>query len=160
MGALAGRSALVTGGSRGIGLAAARGLGAQGARLVLVGRDAERLDAAVDALDEEGLDATGVALDVADLEQVRRLAAVSAEQPVDVLVHAAGVMSQRAAKPLRTTPEEWRRVLGTNLGCRTDMGGLDAPRSAEEGAETAVWLACRDEGPTGLLWEDRAVVPW
>jgi 3-oxoacyl-[acyl-carrier protein] reductase len=237
MGALTGRTALVTGGSRGIGLAAARGLGAQGARLVLVGRDAERLDAAVDALDEEGLDATGVALDVADLEQVRRLAAVSADQPVDVLVHAAGVMSERTAKTLRTTPEEWRRVLGTNLDgawavtaavvpgmverrwgrvvhlsaclgrmsgpgtagglapyrvskaavnalvknlaaelgdgrrgvlvdavcpghCRTDMGGPDAPRSAEEGAETAVWLACRDEGPTGLLWEDRAVVPW
>ena len=64
MGALEGRTALVTGGSRGIGLAAARGLGAQGARLVLVGRDAERLDAAVDALDEEGLDATGVAMAV------------------------------------------------------------------------------------------------
>lgn len=223
----------MTGGSRGIGLAAARGLGAQGARLVLVGRDADRLAAAVDALDEEGLDATGVALDVAELDQVRRLEAVTA----DVLVHAAGVMSERTAKTLRTTPEEWRRVLGTNLDgawavtaavvpgmaerrwgrvvhlsaclgrmsgpgtsgglapyrvskaavnalvknlaaelgdgrrgvlvdavcpghCRTDMGGPDAPRSAEEGAETAVWLACRDEGPTGLLWEDRAVVPW
>lgn len=223
----------MTGGSRGIGLAAARGLGAQGARLVLVGRDADRLAAAVDALDEEGLDATGVALDVAELDQVRRLEAVTA----DVLVHAAGVMSERTAKTLRTTPQEWRRVLGTNLDgawavtaavvpgmverrwgrvvhlsaclgrmsgpgtsgglapyrvskaavnalvknlaaelgdgrrgvlvdavcpghCRTDMGGPDAPRSAEEGAETAVWLACRDEGPTGLLWEDRAVVPW
>ena len=47
---------------------------------------------------------------------------------------------------------------------RTDMGGPDAPRSAEEGAETAVWLATRDLTPgvtqTGVLWEDREVVPW
>ena len=48
--------------------------------------------------------------------------------------------------------------------CRTDMGGADAPRSAQEGAETALWLATRDFNPatdkTGLLWEDRQVVDW
>ncbi len=49
--------------------------------------------------------------------------------------------------------------------CRTDMGGPDAPRSIEEGADTAVWLACRsatrrDPPPTGRLWEDRVEVPW
>lgn len=47
---------------------------------------------------------------------------------------------------------------------RTDMGGENAPRSAEEGAATAVWLATRELIPgtteTGLLWEDNAVVPW
>ena len=47
---------------------------------------------------------------------------------------------------------------------RTDMGGPDAPRSAAEGAETAIWLATRTFTPgvdqTGLLWEDREVVPW
>ena len=46
--------------------------------------------------------------------------------------------------------------------CRTDMGGPDAPRSAQEGAETAIWLATREFDPvkdkTGLLWEDRQVV--
>jgi len=44
------------------------------------------------------------------------------------------------------------------------MGGADAPRSAQEGAETALWLATRDFNPvtdkTGLLWEDRQVVDW
>jgi NAD(P)-dependent dehydrogenase (short-subunit alcohol dehydrogenase family) len=48
--------------------------------------------------------------------------------------------------------------------CRTDMGGEDAPRSALEGAETALWLATRDfnlaTDKTGLLWEDRQVVDW
>jgi 3-oxoacyl-[acyl-carrier protein] reductase len=47
---------------------------------------------------------------------------------------------------------------------RTDMGGENALRSAEEGAATAVWLATRELIPgtteTGLLWEDNEVVPW
>lgn len=52
---------------------------------------------------------------------------------------------------------------------RTDMGGPDAPRSAEEGAATAIWLATRPFNPagatdqeklTGVLWEDQQVVPW
>lgn len=50
--------------------------------------------------------------------------------------------------------------------CRTDMGGPDAPRSVEQGAETAIWLALRGHGgagvdaPTGVLWEDREIVAW
>ena len=47
---------------------------------------------------------------------------------------------------------------------RTDMGGENAPRSAEEGAATAVWLATRElfsgVTQTGLLWEDNEVIPW
>lgn len=47
---------------------------------------------------------------------------------------------------------------------KTDMGGPNAPRTAAEGAETAIWLAMRDFTPgvdqTGLLWEDREVVAW
>ena len=52
---------------------------------------------------------------------------------------------------------------------RTDMGGADAPRSAEEGAATAIWLATRPfnsagtadaEKVTGVLWEDNQIVPW
>ena len=52
---------------------------------------------------------------------------------------------------------------------RTDMGGPDAPLSAEEGAQTAIWLATRNfdltgasdqERLTGVLWEERKVVPW
>ena len=52
---------------------------------------------------------------------------------------------------------------------RTDMGGPDAPRSAQEGAATAIWLATREfnsggitdqEKLTGVLWEDEKVVPW
>ncbi|NDB18096.1 MAG: SDR family oxidoreductase [Actinobacteria bacterium] len=50
--------------------------------------------------------------------------------------------------------------------CRTDMGGLGAPRSADEGADTVLWLCGRGADgapadlPTGRLWEDRALVEW
>ena len=46
---------------------------------------------------------------------------------------------------------------------RTDMGGADAPRSAEEGATCALWLATREFNPgdtTGVLWEDNQIVEW
>ena len=52
---------------------------------------------------------------------------------------------------------------------QTDMGGADAPRTAAEGAATAIWLATRpfdtagntdQEKLTGVLWEDKQVVPW
>jgi 3-oxoacyl-[acyl-carrier protein] reductase len=49
---------------------------------------------------------------------------------------------------------------------RTDMGGPDAPRSAEDGAETAIWLATAEisergaDQVTGMLWEDRQIVPF
>jgi NAD(P)-dependent dehydrogenase (short-subunit alcohol dehydrogenase family) len=43
---------------------------------------------------------------------------------------------------------------------KTDMGGKDAPRTVEEGAETIVWLACLDNTPTGKLFNDRNIVNW
>ena len=45
----------------------------------------------------------------------------------------------------------------------TDMGGPDAPRTAQQGAATANWLALREFNPgdtTGVLWEDNEIVPW
>ncbi len=44
--------------------------------------------------------------------------------------------------------------------CKTDMGGESAPRSAEDGADTAVWLAFERGLPTGMFWRDRQVIPW
>jgi len=61
--------------------------------------------------------------------------------------------------------EEGRNAILVNTMCpgwvRTDMGGGSAPRSVEEGADTAVWLATLpDDGPTGGFFRDRQPIPW
>ena len=108
--------ALITGGRRGIGLAAARGLSSRGATVVLVGRDEDRARGAAADLMADGLDAVGLGCDVADPSAVRALPGqLGPLARVDVLVCAAGVMSERAAKTLRTSDSEWRRVMAVNL---------------------------------------------
>ena len=71
---LSGQTALVTGGSRGIGFAAARGLALSGATVVLVARDPERVARAAEQLQGEGLDVIGFAADVSDQAAVQRMA--------------------------------------------------------------------------------------
>ena len=116
MGELDGGTAVITGGSRGIGLAAARGIGLLGATVVLVGQEAHRAEAAAASLQAEGIDALGTSCDVSDYGSVAALASrLGPLGEVDILVASAGVMSERMSKTLRTTDEEWRRVLRVNL---------------------------------------------
>ena len=236
---------MITGGSRGIGLATAQALESTGATIVLMGRNPATVQAAVTNLQQRGIRAIPGVADVADSADLARLRTeLGPLGEPDVLIASAGVMSVKMSRTLRTSPEEWRRVLATNtdgvfnaiqtfgqamaerrsgriialsacLGrfsgpgtagglapyrvskaavnalirnlaaelqwgkrgvlvdavcpghCRTDMGGPDAPRSADQGADTVAWLATRtlldnagDLVPTGLLWEDRDIVPW
>jgi gluconate 5-dehydrogenase len=112
---LSGRIALVTGGGSGLGLAIARGLAEAGARVVVNGRNAARLDAAVAALRGDGLLAEAAAFDVADPAAVR--AGVEAVQAgigaVDILVNNAGI--QHRAPIDEFSDADWRRVMATNL---------------------------------------------
>ena len=235
--------AIVTGGSRGLGYETAKGLIESGIFVYLIGKDASRVKESA-----QKLGCQYRAVDVADSEKFRQTlidithdATEKGFAVLDVLVLAHGVMSEKMSKTLRTTDEEWRRVLSINLDAvftainqlapamaearkgrvvvysaclgrmsgpgthgglapyriskagvnalvknlsyetglgargflvdaicpnhsRTDMGGPDAPRSAAEGAETAIWLATRSFDPavdkTGLLWEDRKIVEW
>jgi len=112
---LDGRTALVTGSSRGLGLTIARGLGRAGASLVLNGRDEARLQAAVAGLAAEGFDVRGAAFDVTDTEAVDR-AITRLEQDglkVHILVNNAGIQRRGPLEAL--TDDAWRAVLETNL---------------------------------------------
>ena len=243
--------AIVSGGSRGLGLETARGLAAAGFDLALIAKDPQRLESARQSLLNEfaatqtGLTITTHAVDLED-QVATRNAAVQISETLTTpkaLVLAHGVMSEKMSKTLRTTDAEWNRVVNINLNSvfilvneiapamaeardgrvviysaclgrmsgpgnagglapyriskagvnalvrnlahetglgargfyvdaicpnhtRTDMGGPDAPRSVEEGAETAIWLATSDiaergtDQVTGLLWEDRKIVPF
>jgi 3-oxoacyl-[acyl-carrier protein] reductase len=237
-GELAGRTALVTGASRGLGRVIAAGLAAAGADVVGMARDPTALEAAVASFGGPGSH-TALPHDLGDVDGIAgRVEGLE----VDVLVNAAAVMSARRSKTLDTSLGEWRDVRAVDLDapfalvsvlvpgmarrrwgrvvslsaclgrmsgpgtagglapyrvakaglnaltrnlahelalgrrgvlvdatcpghCRTDMGGPDAPRSVEEGADTALWLVTRastpaDPAPTGRLWEDRTEVPW
>jgi NAD(P)-dependent dehydrogenase (short-subunit alcohol dehydrogenase family) len=244
-------TALITGGSRGLGFEVARGLARQGFNLILVAKDSARLSAAKEKLQSEFGEQISIVTHSVDLENqgaTRKFGTeIAASVTPNVFVLAHGVMSEKMSKTLKTTDEEWNRVISINLNSvftlvnaiapnmvekregriiifsaclgrmsgpgnagglapyrisksgvnalvrnlahetglgargilvdamcpnhsRTDMGGADAPRSAEEGAETAVWLATRkfdfnnkaneSESITGVLWEDRQIVPW
>ena len=236
--------AIVTGASRGLGFENAKGLAALGYDLVMVAKDQGRLTSAQQSLQNQFPDRhfSTYAVDLEDLAATRSTTTqIAAEHSApDVLILAHGVMSEKMSKTLRTTDEEWRRVLAINLdsvfilvnglvpsmadarkgrviiysaclgrmsgpgnagglapyriskagvnamvrnlahetglGARgllvdavcpnhsqTDMGGPDAPRTAEEGAACALWLATREFNPgdtTGVLWEDNQIVEW
>ena len=237
-------TAIVTGASRGLGFENAKGLAALGYDLVMIAKDPSRLSEAQQTLKQEFPDRhfSTYSVDLEDLTATRATVnQISTEHPAaDVLILAHGVMSEKMSKTLRTTDEEWRRVMAINLdsvfilvnglvpsmaearkgrviiysAClgrmsgpgnagglapyriskagvnafvrnlahetglgargllvdavcpnhsRTDMGGADAPRSAEEGAACALWLATREFNPgdtTGVLWEDNQIVEW
>ncbi len=86
---LAGKRALITGASRGSGLAAAQALAAFGAHVTLIARPSKDLDAAVAALIEAGHSADTLELDVNDTARAREL--ISAREPYDILVNNAGI---------------------------------------------------------------------
>jgi NAD(P)-dependent dehydrogenase (short-subunit alcohol dehydrogenase family) len=237
-------TAILTGASRGLGFENAKGLAAQGYDIVMVAKDQSRLSMAQQSLQRNFPDRhfSTYAVDLADLVATRAtVTQIATEHPAaDVVILAHGVMSEKMSKTLRTTDEEWRRVMAINLdsvfilvnglvpsmaearkgrviiysAClgrmsgpgnagglapyriskagvnamvrnlahetglgargllvdavcpnhsRTDMGGADAPRSAEEGAACALWLATREFNPgdtTGVLWEDNQIVEW
>jgi gluconate 5-dehydrogenase len=111
---LSGSTALITGSTRGIGLALARGLAGAGARVVLNGRDAGRLDAAVSVLRDEGLRVDGVVFDVTEADAVARgVGAVEALGQVDVLVNNAGV--QIRGRLDEYPIDDWHRLMACNL---------------------------------------------
>ncbi len=113
---LAGRVALVTGASSGLGQQFARALADNGAAVVLVARRADRLEAFKAELEKSGAKVVAIAADVNKSEdRVRAFdEAEKAFGTVTILVNTAGV-AQKSVRATDVTPEEWRRVLSTDL---------------------------------------------
>ena len=115
-GELTGRTALVTGASRGIGRAIALELARRGARVVVAARDRERLEAVAAECRAAGGQADAVTLDLADAASVKAgidAALQAGGGRIDILVNNAGVTGDGLL--LRMKREEWDRVLLTNL---------------------------------------------
>ncbi|WKB53274.1 SDR family oxidoreductase [Eleftheria terrae] len=112
---LSGRTALITGGSRGLGLQIAEALGEAGAKLMLSSRKAQDLEEAMAHLQDRGIDARWVAADASKDEDVQRLADETLQRlgPVDILVNNAGATW---GAPAEDHPvEAWDKVMDLNI---------------------------------------------
>lgn len=138
---LSGRRALVTGSSQGIGLALARGLAEAGARVVLNGRDRERLAAAVATLAAEGHDATPLPFDVTDHAAAR--AAVdgleTSHGPIDILVNNAGMQLRGPLEDYAAT--DFERLMATNVSSVFHVGQAVARHMIARGRGRIVNIA-------------------
>ncbi len=112
---LSGKTALITGGSRGLGLQMAEALGEQGARIVLSSRKQSELDEAVAHLKQLGIEATAFAADLADPAQIQALAdaAMQTLGQIDILINNAGATW---GAPAEDHPvEAWDKVMNLNV---------------------------------------------
>ncbi len=110
-----GRSAIVTGASKGIGKGIARLLAGKGAHVLVVARSSDAAEATAAGIRASGGSATACTADVSDWDDMRRMAATVVEQRqgIDILCANAGMFP--AAKLDDLTPEGWDEVLDTNL---------------------------------------------
>ncbi|WP_313072013.1 SDR family oxidoreductase [Melaminivora sp.] len=112
---LSGKTALVTGGSRGLGLQMAHALGEAGARIMLSSRKAEDLEAATAELQAAGIDARWIAADCAREDDIQRLASETLERmgDVDILVNNAGASWGAPAEDHPVAA--WDKVMNLNV---------------------------------------------
>lgn len=135
---LAKKIALIGGGSRGIGLAIARQLAAEGAHVVIVGRGKVDLDAAVASI---GKAATMMVADLQNPDDCARLVTETGRQfkRLDLLVCCAG--SGASVPPGQETPGEWRRVLDLNLMTAVNLVDAARPLMASGGGGAIVSIS-------------------
>jgi gluconate 5-dehydrogenase len=125
---LSGRTALITGSSRGIGFALAKGLAEAGAKVILNSRQADAVNGAVDQLKAMGLSVDGAVFDVADEAAVDAAFAKFDAQAttIDILINNAGIQHRQPMVDLAL--EDWHRVMNTNLTAAFLVGRAAARR--------------------------------
>jgi 3-oxoacyl-[acyl-carrier protein] reductase len=128
---IAGRRAVVTGASLGIGAAVARSLAAEGAEVILVGRRSAPLAEVRDSIVAHGGRAHAVAADVTTADGVERVAAAAAGAPVDIVVNNVG---GAVIKPLlEVTIADWQEALDRNLLSAVRVTSQFLPAMMERG---------------------------
>jgi NAD(P)-dependent dehydrogenase (short-subunit alcohol dehydrogenase family) len=168
---LSARVAIVTGGSRGLGLEIAEGLAEAGASLMLCARREQWLTPAITALRERGFPVEGCPCDVSDPQQVQEVvsAAMAKLGRIDILVNNAGI--SWGERPETMSLDQWRRVLDTNLtgaflfsqaagremlknrsGCIINIASVAGMRSSVGGPHYAGYVASK-AGLMGLTRE-------
>jgi NAD(P)-dependent dehydrogenase (short-subunit alcohol dehydrogenase family) len=112
---LAGRTVVIVGGSRGLGLVMAREFAAEGAHVVMVARDEDELARALEDLKGRGFDATAIACDITERPQIERaVESIVAERgTIDVLVNNAGVI--QVGPMAHMTVDDFEQAMATHF---------------------------------------------
>lgn len=141
MGQLDGKVAVITGSTSGMGRETAYLFAAEGAKVVVTGRNEERAKAAVEKIREAGGEATYVLADTSDLGSAKKIfdAAIEAYGTVDVLVNNAGQLS--TTQFLDLTMEEWTAVMNVNVTMAILLGQYCARVMKEKGKGNIINIA-------------------
>lgn len=110
-----GKIALVTGSTGGLGFAFARGLAYHGARVILNGRNPDKLQARLEELKKEGFKASGYLFDVSKAEETNSAIKLIEKDvgPVDILVNNAGITVRTVLEEFKD--DDWENIMGVNL---------------------------------------------
>jgi gluconate 5-dehydrogenase len=138
---IAGKLALITGSSGGIGFALARGLAQAGATVVLNGRDTEKLKAAASLLEAEGIHPYAIAFDVTDAAAVESaIAKIEAEiGAIDILINNAGMTRRNRLDEFKD--EDWHAIMRTNIDSVYIVGRTVARRMLVRGMGKIINIA-------------------
>lgn len=138
---LDGKTAIITGGATGIGLAAARLMAQRGARVALLGHEPDSVDRATEDLQKEGLSAIGLVADVSDPAAMEAAFAAfdRVHSNLSVLVTSAGIQPFGTVETM--PPEQWQQVLSVNLGGAYLASRFAVPRMRASGGGSVVHVA-------------------
>jgi len=126
---LSGKRALITGSSKGIGHALARGLAGAGAEIVINGRDGGKLQEAADQLQQDGAVVSTAVFDVTEPDEVKAgVAKIEADiGQIDILVNNAGMQHRTPLEDF--ADEDWDRLMRTNLYSVFNVGNSVIPNA-------------------------------